>query len=184
MPKYELLKAKLQEWKDSKQIVAFCPWEDRGAMLCGYVADVDESTVTFDEIGTCGQPDGQDVCRYKTLTYVYELKEYGDRLKNLKDFKPTLPDEIIWVAKRSEVRRMVTEASRTQEIVDVTFKEDHSRVSVKVLAFDGKWMHLHIFNESISSSHEDIQRISAIHSIAWRNRSTEADEYLLNLQVL
>ncbi len=139
MANNRLLMDALMGYADSGKLVAFYKWEEGDSLLVGYVKEIGISEVTFSEIDSRGQPDGETTVPFDSLYRLDEAPAYMERLRLFSTISP--PSEKVHSATTQSpkvIARRLREATSTGECVSLQLKGS-SRQDFQILRADGGW---------------------------------------------
>ena len=171
---------KLKEFMLSEELIGFSPWEDGDGMAWGRILDVSEKRIRVQKIDSLGQEEDIQDYQFSDIPYFEDIPSYAKRLLLLKDFKPTLPEEVTPITEEKEIQEALFAATVTGEVVRLDYPSSE-RNYVTVKSVGAGWAEIVDYDDLMSTLATFYVKISTITGLTWRSASCESDAYLLNL---
>lgn len=171
---------KLKELMGSEDLIGFSPWADGDGMMWGQILDVSEKRVRIQLVDSLGFDDGTEDYLLSEITYFEDIPTYAKRLLLLKDFKPTLPEEVTPITEEREVVDALIAAAASGEAVRIVYPSNE-RTCATVKSVGSGWAEIVDYDDLMNALATFYIKISTITEFKWRNASCEANNYLLNM---
>jgi hypothetical protein len=169
--------AKLNDLLASGTPIGFCPWEDGEGILWGRVIEVNEKTVTFQEIGVFGREEEVSEYELSSILYFDDVPAYAERLEVLSEFNPSLPDEVEPITESDHIESALTEAFITGEVVGISFPGTEL-IEGSVERINSDHLELSYFDDLGREKGRYVVKLSVVTEVIWRNSKCEAETFL------
>jgi hypothetical protein len=170
--------SKLKELVVTEELIGFSPWEDGDGMQWGRILDVSEKRIRVQTMDPIGYEDEIRDYQLSEISYFEDIPSYAKRLLRLKDFKPTLPEEVTPITDESEVLDALLSAVDSGEVIRISYP-GNERTDVTVQSIGSGWAQTTQYGDLMIPLGTYYVKISAITELTWRNATCESDMYLL-----
>lgn len=171
---------KLHELVAEGTPVGFCPWLDGEVMLWGRLLEVTETSYKVQQLDVYGRDEDIETFELADTLYFDVDPVYSERLKLLKDFYPTLPEEVDPVYEPEEVADIFSKAFKSGEVIRIAINGGNEQdVTIGQIGFG--WAEVTYYNDVMAPKGSQWVKIEKVDEVYWRDSRNEADGYLLKL---
>lgn len=156
----------------------FCPWEDGDGILWGTVLEVNQANFQVQLLGTLGEFTDVEWYEFDSVSRFDFGERYAERLRHLRDFTPSLPEEYEFVIDLEEVERILLQVAESGAVAQVQVLPDGAVSTVRVLSIDGEWVTMRDYDDLMQPYGLVVHRLSRITGIRAGTAYEEADEFL------
>lgn len=175
---------KLKEAQAHRRLVAFHQWDDDPSIFCvGFVKQINEDSVLFEEVGVCGEPDEDQLVAMAEIVWLDFETNYLKGLEILHPIYENLIGGKPTAGIKATNTRAITQALKAaaDQGEAITFRVDKESVDAIVNAVEGDYFSYTKIEDGGHPNGVCWVRIDVVKEVRRKTDRQIADLYLYNL---
>ncbi|HWD41993.1 MAG TPA: hypothetical protein VG944_24350 [Fimbriimonas sp.] len=174
----------LTEWGATKKLVGCSTPRRNASYYWGYPENVTDKAFTLQKVSPFGEPEPPTRFLISRIGSFEDEPIYAGRLARLTGFTATLPDKKEFDSREGAVRRILSQACASGEVVSVRLLGEEDPETVRVLSYSAEWVEMQLYDNLMRPRGPVLYRQALIASARWRSDYEEASAYLSDVPQL